>query len=251
MGALTALEQVYEAVEGYEPDSLPLSVAPDAAAAVRSSLESTGLLLLGECHGVAENPLLVRALLERFDLLGLALEWEADMRPALDAYLSDDDLSALAEHPLFWCGDGRLAAGHLALLRELARKEAFELALFSGPSLPGWSARDSAMAARLLPQLRTSTLVVAGRLHADLEPNAHGVPLGAHLAKERPGLRSVRIRYLGGGYFNLGERAFEGPTSERPTAHLSVADDTGQLTLELTGATPAAVPYRPPLGPRR
>lgn len=192
----------------------------------------------------------MRGLLEYFNLRGLALEWEADMRPALDAYLSDGELGALADDPLFWCGDGRLTAGHLAVLRRLARKEDFHLALFSGPSPLDWSARDAAMAERLLPQLRTSTLIVTGGLHADLEPNAYGVPLGAHLAADRPGLHSIRIRYLGGGYFNLGEQTFEGPTTERPVAHLFVGD-TGHVTLELTRATPAAVPYRPPLIRRR
>jgi hypothetical protein len=227
-----------------------LRVEPAADAALRESLESSGLLLLGERHGVAENPLLARALLEHFDLSGLALEWEFAMRPALEAFFYDGELAELAQHPLFWCGDGRITAGHLALLRTLARREDFELALFSGPSPPGWSARDAAMSKRLIPQLRTSTLVVAGNLHTRLESHARGIPLGAHLARARPGLRSIEIHYLGGGYFNLGERAFRAPCAERPSARLFLAA-TGQATLELTCATPADVPHQPPSGQRR
>lgn len=244
MGALSTLEEVRQAIEGYTLDSLPLGVEPDADAAVHESLASSGLLLLGECHGVAENPLVAVALLEHFNLRGLALEWELALRPALEAFFADGQLGELARHPLFWCGDGRITAGHLAALRALTRRGAFELALFSGPSPAGWSAHDAAMARRLLPQLRTSTLLVAGNLHTQLEPNPHGIPLGAHLARERPGLRSIQIRYLGGGYFNLGERAFRGRGTGRPRARLFLAE-TGQATLELACATPADVPYRP------
>ena len=244
MGALSTLDELRQAIDRYTLESLPLRVEPDAEAAVRESLESSRLLLVGECHGVAENPLIASALLEHFELRGLALEWEDAMRPGLDAFFCDGELDELAGHPLFWCGDGRITAGHLAMLRALAGRGKLELALFSGPSPAGWSARDAAMAGRLLPQLRTSTLLVAGNLHTRLEPIAHGIPLGAHLARERPGLRTIAIRYLGGGYFNLGERAFRGAGAEHRGCRLFLAEDA-QATLELGRATVADVPYRP------
>lgn len=244
MGALSTLDELRQAIDRDSVESLPLRVEPDAEAAVRESLKSSGLLLVGECHGVAENPLIASALLEHFNLRGLALEWEEAMHPGLDAFFCDGELDELARHPLFWCGDGRITAGHLAMLRARAGRKKLELALFSGPSPAGWSARDAAMASRLLPQLRASTLLVAGNLHTRLEPIAHGIPLGAHLARERPGLRSIEIRYLGGGYFNLGERAFRGAGAEHPGCRLFLAEN-GQATLELGRASVADVPYRP------
>ena len=48
---------------------------PSAVGAARQSLDDSGLLLLGEVHGVAENPLLIRALMQAFGLTSLALEW--------------------------------------------------------------------------------------------------------------------------------------------------------------------------------
>lgn len=85
MAALTRVVEVREAVEGCMLDPLPLSVEPEGDVAVRGSLNSSGLLLLGECHGVAENALIIRALLERFDFGAIALEWDIGLEAALEA----------------------------------------------------------------------------------------------------------------------------------------------------------------------
>ena len=83
VGALSTLDELRQAIDRYSLESLPLRIEPDAEAAVRESLESSGLLLVGECHGVAENPLIASALLEHFHRRGLALEWEDAMHPGL------------------------------------------------------------------------------------------------------------------------------------------------------------------------
>ncbi len=241
MPALTTLEQLRVAVQR-TLDPLPLIVEPDADVAVRESLNSSGLLLLGECHGVAENPLIIRALLERFDFGALALEWDIGLRAALEAFLFDGELGDLSDHIPFWCGDGRISVEHLALLRALAQRSDLGLILFDGPTKAGWSVRDATMAKRLLPQLRTTTLVVAGKLHARLDPHRHGTPLGAHLAAEHPGVHSVEIHYRAGAYFNLGERTFPGSCTDRRRARL-FRGDTREIALELSLATAAQVPF--------
>ena len=60
-------------------------IEPPALAAARRSLDSAGLLLLGETHGIRENPLLIRALMQAFGLTSLALEWPEDLAPAIEA----------------------------------------------------------------------------------------------------------------------------------------------------------------------
>ena len=60
-------------------------IEPPALAAARRSLDESGLLLLGENHGVRENPLLIRALLQAFGLTSLALEWDEDLAPVIRA----------------------------------------------------------------------------------------------------------------------------------------------------------------------
>jgi hypothetical protein len=88
-----------------------------AAAAAQQSLDDSGLLLLGEMHGARENPLLARALMQAFGITRLALEWDADLAPVIEAFLAT---GTLADHWLLWSGDGRITAGHLAVLAERA-----------------------------------------------------------------------------------------------------------------------------------
>ena len=96
---------------------LDLVAEPAAMAAARRSLEESGLLLLGEVHGVRENPLLARALMQALGLSGLALEWHEDLAPVIEAFLAT---GTLADHWLLWSGDGRITARRLAVLAERA-----------------------------------------------------------------------------------------------------------------------------------
>jgi erythromycin esterase-like protein len=135
-------------VAGFAVTDLGLVIEPLALAAARRSLDSAGLLLLGEMHGVRENPLLIRALMQAFGLTSLALEWPEDLAPAIRAFLAGQTLPG---HWFVWGGDGRITAGHLAVLAERAAAGPLELILFDGVTGEGWSwsQRDEAMARRL------------------------------------------------------------------------------------------------------
>jgi hypothetical protein len=121
---------LHRAAADFAVADLSLVIEPPARAAARRSLEESGLLLLGEVHGVRENPLVIRALMQAFGLTGLALEWPEDLAPAARAFLAGEPL---ADHPLLWFGDGRITAGHLAVLRERAAAGPLSLTLFDGP----------------------------------------------------------------------------------------------------------------------
>jgi hypothetical protein len=210
---------------------LGLVIEPAALAAARRSLDESGLLLLGEVHGVRENPLLIRSLMRAFGLGGLALEWDEDLMPAVSAFLAGEPL---ADHPLLWFGDGRITAGHLAVLRELAAAGPLSLGLFDGTIGADWdwSARDEAMAQRILaaPALEAGTLVVAGNAHTPTARSDLGLPLGAHLAGGWPGVREIRIRYGGGRFYNNEPRRFHRGTWRRPTR---LHEEGGSLLLDL------------------
>ena len=105
---------------------LDLVIEPPALAAALRSLDSAGLLLLGEIHGVRENPLLIRALMKAFGLTSLALEWPEDLTPMIRAFLAS---GRLADHPWLWGGDGRITAGHMAVLADRAAAGPLELFL--------------------------------------------------------------------------------------------------------------------------
>ena len=72
-----------------------LVIEPAALAAARQSLDSSGLLLLGEVHGVRENPVLIRAFMQALELTSLALEWPGDFTPVIRAFLAS---GTLADH---------------------------------------------------------------------------------------------------------------------------------------------------------
>jgi hypothetical protein len=215
-----------------------------ALAAARRSLDSAGLLLLGEIHGVGENPLLIRALMQAFGLTSLALEWPGDLAPVIRAFLAGQ---TLADHWFVWGGDGRITAGHLAVLAERAAAGPLELILFDGVIGAGWSwsQRDEAMARRLLaasaPGART--LAVAGNAHTPTSPIELGVPMGARLAGQRPGVREIRINYGGGSFYNDGPRQFARRAGPQDKIRLYQHD--GELVLDLPLATEAVVPHRP------
>jgi hypothetical protein len=246
--SVASLEDLHRAVAGFTVEDLGLVIEPGALAAARRSLDESGLLLLGEVHGARENPLLIRAVMQAFGLTSLALEWDEDLAPVIRAFLGG---GALADHPMLWSGDGRITAGHLAVLAERAAAGPLGLILFDGTVWAGWSwsQRDEAMAGRILAAARagTRTLVVAGNAHTPTGRTSLGVPLGACLAQQRPGVREIRVRYAGGRYYNVRPARFRRISPRRDQVRLY--DRRGALVLYLPEAREAVVPQRPWPGP--
>jgi hypothetical protein len=223
---------------------LGLEIEPTALAAARRSVQESGFLLLGEVHGVRENPLVIRSLMQALGITGLALEWHEDMAPAIGAFIAGRPLS---DHPLLWSGDGRITSGHLAVLRERAAHAALSLALFDGtiPAESDWSQRDEAMAGRVLaaPAAEGGTLIVAGNAHTPTTRTRYGTPLGTWLAAQRPGVREIRIVYYAGRFYNMEPRQFD--TAVPAPGRARLREEPGRLVLDLPAATEATVPERP------
>jgi hypothetical protein len=93
---VASLDALHRAAADFAVTDLSLVIEPSALAAARQSLDESGFLLLGEVHGVRENPLIVRALMQAFGLNGLALEWPEDLTPMARAFLTG---GTLADHP--------------------------------------------------------------------------------------------------------------------------------------------------------
>ena len=81
MPRVETIEALAEAVQAFEASSLGFKVDPEADAAVRESLQRTGLVLLGERHGIEQTPALVEELITWFGLGGIVLEWDANPTP--------------------------------------------------------------------------------------------------------------------------------------------------------------------------
>jgi hypothetical protein len=254
MPGVASLEAFQRIVNEFDITNYRLTIDPAALAAARQSLDQSGLLLLGEVHGVRQNPLIARALMVALDMTGLALEWPAALATPLSGFFAD---GRVPDHSQLWGGDGRITAGHFAMLRERFLAERLQaLTLFDGVNEVGWSRREAAMAERILnaqtPGLRT--LVIAGSAHTALTPTMLGVPIGARLAELRPGVREIRIRYGNGTYYNLSPQRFKLHWSLRRQARLHA--EGGALVLELPRPVQARVPHRmaanqPPRQPPR
>jgi hypothetical protein len=244
MPGVASLEGFRRAVAEFSVTDLDVVFESSALAEARRALNESGLLLLGEVHGVRENPLLIRALMQEFGLSGLALEWHEDLTKTIRAFLHG---GALTDHPLLWSGDGRITAGHLALLRERAAAGPLHLTLFDGTIDEGWtwSQRDEAMASRVLAAATgAGTLAVAGNAHTPTSPRGLGTPLGAVVARHRPSTREIRINYGSGGFYNLQPRRFSPHVGllGKPTL---LHQHNGNLVIDLPRATEAVVSHRP------
>jgi hypothetical protein len=185
------------AVDAFDVAELPVEVDGPAAARLRTKLAAGGPILVGERYGVEQNPLVAYTLMHRLGIRVLALGWCADLAPVVDRFLGGQMLDAAA---LARRDDGRVTAGHLAVVRALYRDGQLDRVVLLEPAIwpRTWSERDHAMAERLLQESEGQTaLVLAGSLHTRLRRHRHGEPMGAHLARVRPGTVEVRLRYPG------------------------------------------------------
>lgn len=227
-----AASRFASAVAAFVVEELRMEVDAAAAVRLRAKLEAGGPILVGERHGVEQNPLVAYTLARRFGLRVLCLEWSVDLQRAVDAFAAGGSLAA---ETFTNSGDGRITAGHFAVVRALRRDGLLDRVVLFDPSpWPGtWSERDQGMALHLLRETRgRPALVMAGSLHTRLRRHRHGEPLGAHVARERPGTIEVRLRYPGD--------VLGGP--RRDTCVLRSAGAWLELTVpdSCPGVTPAA-----------
>ncbi|NRQ37268.1 hypothetical protein HII36_36335 [Nonomuraea sp. NN258] len=235
MPGVSTVDELTRAVAEFATDEYELPIEEPALERAARSLEETGLLLLGELHGVRENPLVVMRLMDALGLRSLALEWSRNLEPHLAAYL---DGGGGLDHPLWWTGDGRITAGHLAVLKAMSP---VKVTLFDGAVFTGdWSQRDAAMAQRVLAAHEEPTLVVAGNAHTPTSASDLGLPMGACLASARPAVRSITIDYGTGSFYNTASRRVRGYSA---AAGLRVAD--GDLVVGLPEFGEAVVPHMP------
>ena len=244
MPRVSTLPAFRHAVTNFDVVDLAVDVEPAALHAARGSIATSGLLLVGEVHGVAQNPMVIRWLIRLLDLRWLALEWPTEVADVARAFVAD---GVVHDHEWLGWGDGRVTAGHLAVLGRLAgERAAFDFLGFDampwtplGPGESEWTARDRRMAETVLARpLSGGCLVVAGNAHTGVAMTSNGVPMGSWSARSRPGLRTITIRYCRGGFYNLAGRRFPAWRRSRPTRlHL-----TGQaLVLDLPHPTEAIV----------
>jgi hypothetical protein len=226
-----------------------LTFEPGVLARASRSLEQAGLLVVGEPHGVCETPSALYRLAVLLRARAVAFEWsheemEAPVQRFLESGSFDfEELWSLPPSAEFFCGDGRITAGHFALLERLRLEGCLDHVIVFDrldrePALD-WEAhvrvREPEMAARLLAERdrRYPLLVLTGAFHAQLEAE-EGEPMAAYLARALPGLQPSMLDYSQGQCWSRGQlHDVSGPMPLAP------------ITFRLDGATPAVVPGHP------
>jgi hypothetical protein len=180
------LEEFREAVRTYRFE--PVALDPRALERAAAALDRTGLLVVGEAHGLRETADVVHALAAELGIRRLGLEWAHEEMTDLDL----DRLFALPPGSEFLGGDGRITAGSVALAASMDGWIPFDR--LDPTPLPPWQVRDREMAERLLGSLGAPTIAVVGAFHARLdEPDT----MASVLARELPGLVTAMLAYPG------------------------------------------------------
>ena len=222
-------------------------VAFDAEALARASasLAESGLLIVGERHGVRETPSVLYALAVALGTRAVALEWShEEMDDPVQAFFRTgafdfDQLWSLPSPAEFFCGDGRIAAGHFALLDQLRRERRLDQVIvfdrLDPEPVSDWReqarVREPELAGRLLAEWgRQPLLVLTGALHAQLAAPDYETMAG-YLGRRLRGLQPVMLGYESGHCWSGGEmHDASSPLPEAP------------ITFRLGVATPAVVP---------
>lgn len=195
------------------------------------------MLVLGETHGVRETPSIVYALAAALGTRAVAFEWShEEMDAPLQAFVRDGALElerlwSLPPSAEFFCADGRITAGHFALLARLHDEGRLDQAIafdrLDSEPPTDWQAyvrlREPELASRVLAEWdgHTPLLVITGAFHAQLE-SVDGAPMAAYLARRLPGLRPAMLQHE--------------PGPAMPAA---------PIVLRVGEATPAVVPGHP------
>jgi hypothetical protein len=224
--------------EDYDFDSNTLERAA-------ASVADAGLLVVGELHGVRETPSVLYALARALGTRAVAFEWShEEMDEPVQLLLQNgafdfERLWSLPASAELWCGDGRIAAGHFALLQRLRDEGRLDQVitydrLDPEPPPDDWRVRDREMAERLLAEWdeQLPLLVLTGAFHARLGPG-DGETMAAHLSLQRTGVSAAVLEYASGQCWWRGE-----------ARAVSASALVAPITLRLPVATPAVVPGR-------
>jgi hypothetical protein len=213
----------------------------DGVDRLRVAMPEAGLVVVGELHGVAETAGILHALVTALGIRTIAFEWShEETDDVVQSFLETgsfdfDRVWSLPASAEFFCGDGRVTAGHFALLHRLQVEGRLDrVILFDRldpePVPADWRIRDREMAERLLGEWGggSQALAVTGALHAQLERSG----TMAHVLAGRAPLCCAMIDYAAGSGWFHGEYEIAG------RAPLS------GIRLSAPQASPAVVPGR-------
>lgn len=259
-----AIESFLLAVEQFPAEEFQVNLSAEARSYLKNAQEGGQVVLMGETHGVQQNALAIEFVARVSNVSTLALEWPVSMQGLVDRYLATSELLLNWFPSVHTCSDGRITAGHFAVMKRLHDKGLLERVICIDSSCSAdANSRDRSMANCLADCIRgdSGTLIAVGSMHArtsalaaahDLSKGATFFhPLGEHLVKAYPDLRRVHLSYLGGYHVGLvaeddnsdyvfGHRAFStnAPVMGTPQGYL----EGSRVIIQIHDAKPAYLP---------
>jgi len=241
-----------EAIKNTEIAEIDTEFDEKSMEALVSELSRAKLFLLGEIHGVKENPDILYTIFKKFGFKQLALEWDKKLQAQIAKFLETGELDF---ETIKESRDGRITAGHFALFKKL-RDEGLlgALVCFDDDALllspESWDARDANMAEKIVANLTDgATLVVAGDAHTGVAPinfrdgKGEHHPMGERVKEQIPEVPSGRIKILTGRIYNNKIREVGGKPEEGKISKARFyKSPEGIYLFELPKAHPAVVP---------
>ncbi len=185
-------------------------------------------IIIGELHGIQENVLFLKEILNEYilntkDHVTFAFEWPLtkEENKVLGSFVlgridSHNDQFNNAFSKLYDQQSGVFSDQHLSFIKEvrdinLKRSNNFINIIAFDPDLTDWNARDKQMAMSILEASKKidTVIVVTGDLHArkhsfrlNTEVNMFFYPLASHLPSKET--FSIKLKYKKGKFFNFG-----------------------------------------------
>lgn len=216
----------------------------EAVSALVDDIVSGKVFILGETHGVKENPTIVYSLLRKFKFKQLGMEWDKGMSGVVESYRTE---SSLDYQSIINSCDGRITAEYIGMLKKIKDENLVE-SVFYFDDKDSWDRRDEVMAQEIISHTSEglSTIAVAGSAHTsiqDTKENDGSVhsSMVKYLQDREKKFCVGEIRYMSGKYFNNTEKDFTENLGTEGVARF-YKDLSGIYIFELPQATIATVP---------
>lgn len=238
-----------EAVDNFVVEEIEAEFNKDDLHSFSEQLRKGKLFILGEMHGVLENPNVIYTLIKKFGFKNLGLEWSELFKDLVQDFLKD---GVLDFEVINKSCDGRITAGHFALLKKLHSENLIDKSTFFDETTwsGSWDLRDAKMAQNILLELSNIPMIaVAGKLHTGLkaiqleeDSTDENHPMGEQIRKQIPDVVSGRIEYMSGQYHNIGTQDFDTTEGQKLKISRFYKSSDGIYIFEIPEAHPAIVP---------
>lgn len=238
-------KEVFEAAIVESVNEIPTSYDEESVNALIDDIVAGNVFILGETHGVKENPSIVYTLIKKFKFRQLGLEWDKDMAMVVELFRSENVLDF---NSIMNSCDGRITSSYFNMLKKI-RAEGLVDSIFFFDDKDSWSRRDEVMAQEIIGHTSEDkpTIVVAGSAHTSLQEIREGDgsvhPSMVKFLQDKDKRFSMgQIRYFSGKYFNNSEKEISTGidiTGKEPRFY---RDASGLYIYELPVAHSATVP---------